>query len=122
MSSLDAVTSWVETYRRAWESNDPAEIGGMFAEDAAYFTEPYAKPWLGRAEIVAKWLEIRDEPGTTTFEWHPVIITDEVAVVEATTTYPDKTYSNLWVLRLDPVGQAQQFTEWWMQHPPASTP
>lgn len=117
MSSLDAVTSWVETYRRAWESNDPDEIGGLFAEDAAYFPEPFAKPWLGRAEIVAKWLEIRDEPGTTTFEWHPVIITDEVAVVEATTTYPDKTYSNLWILRLDRVGQAQQFTEWWMQHP-----
>jgi uncharacterized protein (TIGR02246 family) len=117
MSSLDAVTSWVQSYRRAWESNDPEEIGGLFAEDAAYFTEPYARPWRGRAEIVAKWLENKDEPGTTTFAWHPVIITDEVAVVEATTTYPGKTYSNLWVLRLDQVGQAMQFTEWWMRHP-----
>ena len=121
MSSLDAVTSWVQSYRRAWESNDPEEIGGLFAEEAAYFTEPFAPPWLGRAEIVAKWLENSDEPGTTTFEWHPVIITDEVAVVEATTTYPDKTYSNLWVLRLDQVGQALQFTEWWMQHPPPAS-
>ena len=117
MSSLDAVTAWVESYRRAWESNDPEEIGGLFAEDAAYFTEPFAKPWRGRAEIVAKWLKRQDAPGTTAFEWHPVIVTDEIAVVEATTTYPDKPYSNLWILRLDRVGQAQQFTEWWMQHP-----
>jgi uncharacterized protein (TIGR02246 family) len=117
MTNLDTVTAWVQSYRRAWESNDPEAIGGLFAEEAAYFTEPFAKPWLGRAEIVAKWLEILDEPGTTTFEWHPVIVTDELAIVEATTIYPDKTYSNLWVLRLDQVGQALQFTEWWMQHP-----
>jgi uncharacterized protein (TIGR02246 family) len=117
VSSLDAVTAWVAAYRRAWESNDPDDIGGLFTEDAAYFTEPYAKPWLGRAEIVARWRERRDEPGTTRFDWHPLIVTGEVAVIEATTRYPDRTFSNLWVLRLDTVGQAQQFTEWWMRHP-----
>ena len=119
MSSLDAVTAWVDNYRKAWESNDPDDIGGLFAEDAAYFTEPYAKPWLGRAEIVAKWVEARDEPGTTTFEWHPLIVTDDLAIIEATTIYPTETYSNLWVLRLDNLGQARQFTEWWMRHPEA---
>jgi uncharacterized protein (TIGR02246 family) len=117
VSSLDAVTAWVDSYRRAWETNDPGDIGGLFAEDGAYFTEPYAKPWLGRARIVEEWLARKDEPGTTAFDWHPVIVTNEVAIIEATTTYPDKTFSNLWVLRLDNVGQAQQFTEWWMEHP-----
>ena len=119
MSSLDAVTAWVDNYRKAWESNDPHDIADLFAEDAAYFTEPYAKPWLGRAEIVAKWVEARDEPGTTTFEWHPLIVTDDLAIIEATTIYPTETYSNLWVLRLDNLGQARQFTEWWMRHPEA---
>ena len=75
------------------------------------------KPWLGREKIVAKWLKNRDEPGTTTFEWHPLIVTPELAIIEATTTYPKNTFSNLWVLRLDNLGQARQFTEWWMQHP-----
>lgn len=120
MSSLDAVTAWVGNYRRAWESNDPGDIGRLFADDAAYFTEPYAPPWLGREQIVARWLERRDEPGDTTFEWHPLIVTDDLAVIEATTTYTGaepRTYSNLWVLRLDIRGQARQFTEWWMQHP-----
>jgi len=119
MSSLDAVTAWVDNYRKAWESNDPHDIADLFAEDAAYFTEPYAKPWLGRDEIVAKWVEARDEPGTTTFEWHPLIVTDDLAIIEATTIYPTETYSNLWVLRLDNLGQARQFTEWWMRHPEA---
>jgi uncharacterized protein (TIGR02246 family) len=117
MSSLDAVTAWVDNYRKAWESNDPHDIADLFAEDAAYFTEPFAKPWLGRDAIVERWIDNRDEPGTTTFEWHPLIITDDLAIIEATTTYPDKTFSNLWVLRLDNLGQARQFTEWWMQQP-----
>jgi SnoaL-like protein len=117
MTNLDAVTAWVGKYRKAWESNDPADIGGLFTKDAAYFPEPYAKPWLGRDKIVARWLRRRDEAGTTTFEWHPVLVTDEVAIIQATTTYPKKTFSNLWVVRLDNSGRARQFTEWWMQHP-----
>ena len=119
MTSLDAVTAWVRNYRRAWESNDPEHIGGLFAEDAGYFTEPYAKPWLGRDEIVAQWLRARDEPGDTTFDWHPLIVTEDLAIIEATTVYrePPRTYSNMWVLRLDNQGHARQFTEWWMKHP-----
>ncbi|XVU24529.1 nuclear transport factor 2 family protein [Actinoplanes sp. CA-054009] len=117
MTNLDAVTAWVANYRKAWETNDPRHIGDLFAEDAAYFTEPYAKPWLGRDTIVEKWLEIKDEPGSTTFEWHPLLVTEELAMIEATTTYPNDVYSNLWVLRLDNLGQARQFTEWWMKHP-----
>jgi uncharacterized protein (TIGR02246 family) len=117
MTSLDAVTAWVQKYRTAWESNSPDDIGNLFAEDAAYFTEPFAKPWLGREEIIKKWLKIKDEPGTTTFEWQPLVVTDNLAIIEATTHYPKKVYSNLWVLRLDKSGQARQFTEWWMLHP-----
>jgi len=116
MSSLDAVTAWVQNYRLAWESSDPDAIGNLFAEDAAYFTEPFAKPWVGREQITGKWLERGDKPGNTTFEWHPLIVTDDLAIMEATTRYPDRVYSNLWVLRLDNSGQARQFTEWWMLH------
>lgn len=120
MTNLDAVTAWVDNYRRAWASNDPDEIAGLFAEDAAYFPEPWATPWRGRDAIVAKWLERRDKPGTWSFTWHPLIVGDEVAVLEGETVYPDRKYSNLWVLRLDNAGQARQFTEWWMDQSQAS--
>jgi uncharacterized protein (TIGR02246 family) len=117
VTSLDAVSAWVDKYRKAWESNDPGDIGNLFTQDAAYFPEPYAKPWLGRDQIVKKWLKHKDDPGTTTFEWHPVIVTDDLAIIEGKTTYPKKVFSNMWVLRLDQSGQARQFTEWWMQQP-----
>jgi hypothetical protein len=70
-----------------------------------------------RGSRLIELLKRQDKPGTTAFEWHPLIVTDDLAIIEATTTYPKKTFSNLWVLRLDQAGQARQFTEWWMQHP-----
>jgi uncharacterized protein (TIGR02246 family) len=111
--------AWVDGYVRAWNSNDPAEIGALFGQDAAYYTEPYQPPWRGREEIVRQWLEHRDEPGQTEFRWQPVAVTPEVAVVQGETVYhtPPRTYSNLWVIRLDADGRCAEFTEWWMRHP-----
>ncbi|MGI5242759.1 nuclear transport factor 2 family protein [Dactylosporangium sp. CA-139066] len=115
MTDLEAVTGWVEGYVRAWNSNDPAEIGALFAADAAYYTAPYREPWRGRDTIIAEWLARKDAPGEATFSWFPVVVTPELSVVQGTTVYPSTTYSNLWLLRLDQVGQAREFTEWWME-------
>ena len=115
MSAL--LTAWIEGYVRAWNSNDPAAIGALFTEDASYFTEPYRPPARGRVAIVAWWLENRDEPGETTFSWEPLVVTDDLAVVTGTTTYPDHVFSNLWLIRLTPEGTCREFTEWWMEHP-----
>jgi ketosteroid isomerase-like protein len=110
---------WVDGYVRAWNSNDPADIGALFTDDAVYFTEPYEAPWRGRDEIVAKWLEHRDEPGQTTFHWQPLVETPELSILTGTTVYrdPPRSYSNLWVIRFDSEGRCREFTEWWMKHP-----
>jgi uncharacterized protein (TIGR02246 family) len=118
------VQAWVDGYVRAWNSNDPATIGGLFTSNAAYYTEPYSAPWRGRDEIVQRWLEHKDEPGETEFDWHPLTASAEVAVVQGKTIYhnPPRTYSNLWVIRLDAEGRCTEFTEWWMQHPDPRSP
>jgi uncharacterized protein (TIGR02246 family) len=116
---LRVVEEWVEGYIRAWNSNDPAEIGALFTDDALYYTEPFSKPWRGRAQIVKGWLKRKDEPGQTTFAWQPLVVTPELAVITGTATYrdPPRAYSNLWVIRLDPDTRCREFTEWWMEQP-----
>ncbi|PFG40733.1 SnoaL-like protein [Georgenia soli] len=117
---IEELASWIDGYIRAWNSNDPDDIASLFTVDAEYRTEPFADPVEGRDAIVAYWLANSDEPGRTTFAWTPVVVTSNVAVVEGTTDYrddPPRTYSNLWVLRLDGSGRCTSFTEWWMQHP-----
>jgi hypothetical protein len=117
VADLQALTGWIEGYIRAWNSNDPADIGALFAEDARYYPEPFRRPWHGRDQIIRKWLARRDEPGQTTFDWHIIANTDDVAVIQGTTHYPTRTYSNLWLIRLDTGGQCREFTEWWMRQP-----
>jgi hypothetical protein len=107
---------WIEGYVRAWNTNDAADIEALFTEDAEYRTEPYNPPWRGRAAIVEGWLAHRDKPGETSFDWEP-LVTGEVAVVQGTTRYPGRTFSNLWVIRLAPDGRCREFGEWWMEHP-----
>lgn len=114
----DAVTDWVENYRKAWESNRPEDIRALFTGDAAYYGRPNDPPWTGHEAIVNGWLENQDAPGSTTFEWHPVAVDGEVAVVQCVTGYPSGpkagTYDNLWVIRLAPDGRATEFTDWFV--------
>jgi hypothetical protein len=121
MTELEQLTTWIDGYVRAWNSNDTGDIGALFTQDAEYFTEPYHPPWRGRDEIVEQWLVQRDEPGETTFDWEPLSVTDDLSIIQGTTTYPDRTYSNLWVIRLDADGRCRHFTEWWMKHDKSAT-
>ena len=114
---MSPVGEWIDGYVRAWNSNDPADISALFTDDATYQPAPYEEPVRGVSAIVERWLAHADNPGETTFTWHPVSITDEVAVIAGQTTYPGQTFSNLWLIRLAPDGRCREFVEWWMQHP-----
>lgn len=111
------VSSWVDRYESAWESNDPAAIGGLFAEDAVYAQRPDEEPWRGREGIVAGWLEHKDEPGSWTFRYQVLAVAGDLAFVRGWTHYvdPPTDYSNLWSLRFDADGRCREFTEWWME-------
>jgi ketosteroid isomerase-like protein len=111
----DVLSKWVTDYRAAWDSNDPDDIAALFTEDAVYYNEPFTAPSRGREAIVQNWLDNADQPGDTTFEWKPVVETDEVGIVQGVTSYPHTIYSNLWVIRFDDDGRATEFTDWWME-------
>lgn len=117
MSTAADVDSWVTRYVTAWNTNDAADIGALFTETATYSPAPYQPSWQGRAQIVERWLAIRDEPGETTFDWSVPSVTDDLAVVTGTTRYPQATFSNLWLVRLTDDGECREFSEWWMEHP-----
>ncbi len=114
------VNAWVDQYVRAWNSNDPADIGGLFTDDAAYHPGPWDTPWHGRAVIVQQWLARRDEPGTTTFRHAVLAVDGNVGVVRGWTQYhtqPPRAFSNVWVIRFGDDGRCREFTEWWIQRP-----
>ncbi len=44
----DDIERWLQGYLRAWESNDPEDIGRLFTDEAQYHTAPHREPWTGR--------------------------------------------------------------------------
>jgi ketosteroid isomerase-like protein len=118
MTDRDALTDWVGRYLKAWDSNDPEDIGALFSADAEYRGMPGGPPVVGREAIVADWLDRRDEPGDHEFSWEPLAVDGDVAVVQGRTLYRDAAdWDNLWVLRLRPDGTASSFTEWAIEPP-----
>jgi uncharacterized protein (TIGR02246 family) len=109
---------WMEGYLRAWQGNDPEDIGALFTDDALYYTAPWREPWSGRRAIVEGWLEKKDQPGEWSFRWEPFLAQEDLAIVRGWTSYPKEgqEYSNLWIIRFTQDGRASEFTEWWMLH------
>jgi len=118
MTDRDALADWIGRYERAWETNEPADIGSLFSADAEYRFAPGEPPVHGREAIVGHWLERRDEAGDHDFRWAPVAVEGDVAVVQGRTDYHDgRAWDNLWVIRLQPDGTAADFTEWAIEPP-----
>ncbi|WP_394550926.1 nuclear transport factor 2 family protein [Agromyces sp. MMS24-JH15] len=117
MASMAA--EWVAGYVRAWETNDPADIGALFTADANYRTAPDAAPRRGRDAIIAGWIEDADELGTWAFDWRIVHEVPGLAFVQGRTVYPARAddYLNLFVIRFADDGRASEFTEWYMPRP-----
>jgi hypothetical protein len=113
------VTAWVDAYVRAWNSNDPADIGRLFTDDALYYTGPFDAPWEGRDTIIQKWLRRQDAPGTTSFRYEVLASTSDRGVVRGWTLYhdPAREYSNIWLIDFGPNGRCRAFTEWWIKRP-----
>jgi hypothetical protein len=117
MTGHAKASAWVARYVRAWNSNDPSDIGDLFTPGALYSTGPFDRPWRGRATIVRRWLARQDVPGTTTFR-HEVLAAERgTYVVRGWTKYrrPAREYSNVWLLRLDGRGRCREFREWWVE-------
>ena len=117
MTDAARVAEWMHGYLRAWDSNDPGDIELLFAGDATLRWAPFEEQYRGHDAILAAWLSRRDEPGEWQFEWRPVAIDGDLAIIEGVTRYRDgRVYSNLWLIRLGPDGRCRSFVEWYMNH------
>jgi SnoaL-like domain len=123
---LTDLESWTNAYLVAWANNDPHAIGALFAENARYYTHPFREPWKGREEIVRKWLEHPDPPGSWKASYGPLAVNGNIGVVRGTTQYfkedgsLETEFANIYVIEFDEEGRATEFTEWFMEaNPPA---
>lgn len=114
---------WLDRYQAAWKTDDPAQIGALFTDDATYSTLPFREPKRGRDAIVAWWISQGDSQNQWRFESARLVVEGETGVVQGLTMYPasgsspEAVFSNIWVIRLAPGGRATSFDEWWIHRP-----
>ena len=116
-----AFQRWLDAYVDAWKSYDVERIGALFSEDATYRYHPQDEPVVGRAAIVASWLDEPDVAGTYDAKYAPLAIDGEVHVARGVTRYfdadgqPSDEYANVYICRFDDDGRCTDFIEYWIQ-------
>lgn len=115
-----AVTRWLDAYFAAWDSTDVVQIGALFAEDAVYWTGPFAEPVHGRDEIARRWAA-----GTSQLVRHAssvLAVDGDVAVAHWSVRLrqgPDEDVDidGILVLEFDAAGDCVSHREWFASQP-----
>ena len=112
--TVSDVQSWLDRYVAAWRSNDPEMIGALFTEDVRYGYHPGDDPVVGRAAVVASWLESPDDPDSWIADYHPWAVTGDRAAATGETRYTNGSrYFNVFLLTFRD-GSCSEFTEWFV--------
>ena len=116
---VDAIERWMEAYRAAWISNVPGEVEALFTEDAVYTVSPFAEPWIGREQIVRRWVAgIRQDVEIT---YEVLSINGDQAIIHwhvFTRNVGDPVrveYDGVLVLRFVPDGRCSEHREWYFR-------
>ena len=81
---------FLDGYLDAWRTNDPDSIRALFAPDATYRGGAHdLEPAVGIDQIIARWDEERDEPGTWSYSGAVDLQTETAAVIRGVTTYTE---------------------------------
>ena len=113
----ERLDEWMEAYIEAWSTNEEADIRALFSQDAVYDPQTADGELHGHEEIVDWWQDVDDHPDNWDFEWLPLVETDDMSVITATTRYlnPEASYRNLFVIKFDENDRCRDFTEWYIE-------
>jgi ketosteroid isomerase-like protein len=124
MTTLSALSDWLDRYEQAWRNNDADQIRELFTDEAVYRWNPWDDDTAeGRDEIVQAWLEQPDDPDEWTLECEPLAVEGDLGVARCVTRYratakgPARVFHNLWLVTLTDDGRCSEYTEYYMKEP-----
>ncbi len=80
------VETWVESYRRAWETADAVAAADLFRDDATYRSNIFEDPHVGREGIESYWTGVTSTQAEVKVKMGRPIIQGQRVAVEFWTT------------------------------------
>jgi ketosteroid isomerase-like protein len=117
------IEDWVTGYERAWRTAGTDQLAELFTPDATYQTTPFADRVRGLGAIAELWDAEREGPDEVfTLASEVVAVEGDTGVVRLEVAYGaphNRTYRDIWIIRLDETGRCFHFEEWpfWPDQP-----
>jgi ketosteroid isomerase-like protein len=124
VTTLAALTDWLDRYEQAWRNNDAEQIRGLFTDDAMYRWNPWDDEGAeGSEDIIASWLEQPDDPDDWTLDCEAIAVEGDLGVARCVTRYratargPERVFHNIWLVTLTDDGRCSDYVEYYMKEP-----
>jgi hypothetical protein len=107
---------WLETWGRAWRTNDPAEIGALVPEKFTWHT-PFVEIVRDRQTLVDRWVSTGDSESDVETDYEILALDEEKGISRYSATYlKNKTArvraEYILMVSLDEDGRCTEFHEW----------
>jgi ketosteroid isomerase-like protein len=118
---LDRATfeSWLDAYKRAWETRDPEAAANLFTEGATYQETPFEDPVRGREGIRDYWSDVTRYQEGIEFSYEVLATTETDGIAHWRSGFT-RLISNtaieldgIFLVKLDADGRCTEFREWW---------
>lgn len=121
-----AFQQWLEGYRTAWESRDPAAAAALFTAGAEYYWTPFDPPQRGKGEIAQAWQQAVSGQRDVSFSHELLAARGNKGIARwrcSFTAVPAETkvrLDGILVAEFESAGQCTVFREWWHSATPAA--
>ena len=111
--------SWLDTYKRAWETRDPEAAADLFTADADYYERPFEAPARGREGIRDYWSDATRYQEGVEFSSEVLATTATGGIAHWHCRFTRLTSNSvveldgIFLVRLDADGKCTEFREWW---------
>ena len=111
--------SWLDAYKRAWETRDPEVAASLFTAKATYQETPFEDPVRGREGIRDYWWDVTRYQEGIEFSYEVLATTETVGIAHWHSGFTRLTSNSaveldgIFLVKLDADGKCTEFREWW---------
>jgi uncharacterized protein (TIGR02246 family) len=117
--SLSAMSEWLDSYGKAWETRNANAAAEIFTEDATYRVTPYEEPHVGKDAVREYWAGVTENQRNVQFEHQALSVKGDTGIAHWSASFdvaPDGTkvgLDGIFVLEFADDGKCRRLREWW---------